>query len=148
MHLAIVIPVFNDWASLSRLVCDLDQVVLPPDVEYSLFAIDDGSSEPAVLDCPINTGRRIRHIEIITLACNLGHQRAIAVGLVEVSNRKQFDALLVMDADGEDRPADIPRLMAEAAQRPGHIICAQGAAGPVFWRSDCGTNAINSSSGF
>lgn len=125
MHLAIVIPVFNDWVSLSRLVADLDQVALPGDVAFSLFVIDDGSSEPQVLDSPLHAFRRIRHIEVVTLACNLGHQRAIAVGLVEAYHRKKFDAVLVMDADGEDRPADIPRLMAEAARRPGHIVCAQ-----------------------
>lgn len=125
MHLAIVIPVFNDWASLSRLVADLDRVVLPGDVDFSLFVIDDGSSEPQILDCPTHALRRVRHIEIITLACNLGHQRAIAVGLVETYHRKKFDAVVVMDSDGEDRPADIARLMAEAARRPGHIVCAQ-----------------------
>lgn len=124
MHLAIVIPVFNDWASLSHLVRDLEQIDLPNDVEFSLFAVDDGSSEPAVLDYAL-TLHRVRNVEIVTLACNLGHQRAIAVGLVEVYNRKRFDAVLVMDSDGEDRPADIPRLLAELARRPEHIICAR-----------------------
>jgi polyisoprenyl-phosphate glycosyltransferase len=54
----------------------------------------------------------------------LGHQRAIAVGLVEVCSRQGLDAVLVMDSDGEDRPADIPRMLEEAGRRPGHIICA------------------------
>jgi hypothetical protein len=125
MHLAIITPVFNDWASLSRLVDDLDHIDVSKDIEFSLFAIDDGSNEPPVIDYPIETLHRIREIEIITLACNLGHQRAIAVGLVEAYQRKKFDGILVMDSDGEDRPADIPRLLAEAARRPDHIVCAQ-----------------------
>jgi glycosyltransferase involved in cell wall biosynthesis len=125
MHLAIVTPVFNDWASLSRLIGELDQIDLPAGSDFSLFAIDDGSNDPPVIDYPVHMLSRIRNIEIITLACNLGHQRAIAVGLVEAYRRKRFDAVLVMDSDGEDRPSDIPRLLAEAAQRPGHVICAQ-----------------------
>jgi hypothetical protein len=68
---------------------------------------------------------RIREIEIIGLACNLGHQRALAVGLVEVCGREGVDAVLVMDSDGEDRPVDIPRMLEEATRRPGHIIYAK-----------------------
>ena len=64
------------------------------------------------------------------------HQRAIAVGLVELSNHGTFSTILVMDSDGEDRPADIPRLCAEAEIRPGHITCAQRMqrSGPVAFR--------------
>jgi polyisoprenyl-phosphate glycosyltransferase len=122
MRIAIVTPVFNDWNSLSELVRELERVDVPPNIEFHLFAVDDGSSEAATFDSS-GTHQRIREIEIIGLACNLGHQRAIAVGLVEVSNHKEFDAVLVMDSDGEDRPADIPRLLELASQRPGHIIC-------------------------
>ena len=66
----------------------------------------DGSNEAPVYS--INNLRQICAIEVVTLACNLGHQRAIAVGLVEVYCRKRFDAVLVMDSDGEDAPADAP----------------------------------------
>jgi glycosyltransferase involved in cell wall biosynthesis len=125
MLVAIVIPVFNDWISLSDLIGSLEAVELPENIQFSLFVIDDCSSEPAAITCPLQTLHRIREIEIIGLACNLGHQRAIAVGLVEVSGREGFDAILVMDSDGEDRPTDIPRMLGEAARRPGHIVCAR-----------------------
>lgn len=124
MRVAIVTPVFNDWASLARLICALEAEV-PDQVVFSLFVIDDGSSDPANIDCPTDAFRRISEIEVITLVCNLGHQRAIAVGLVETYNRGGFDAVLVMDSDGEDRPSDIPALLAEAARKPGTIVCAQ-----------------------
>ena len=125
MHLAILIPVFNDWTALSLLVGELDKINLPSGIDVSLFVVDDGSSDPPVLDYPVHTLRQLRNIEVLTLACNLGHQRAIAVGLVEIRHRKRFDAILVMDSDGEDRPSDIPRLVDELARHPGHIICAQ-----------------------
>jgi glycosyltransferase involved in cell wall biosynthesis len=125
MQVAVVTPVFNDWVSLSELISALEVVDVLEKVEFSLIVIDDASTEPAIINCPLNSLSRIREIEIVVLACNLGHQRAIAVGLVEVCSRGSFEAILVMDSDGEDRPADIPRLLAEAALRPGHIICAQ-----------------------
>lgn len=125
MLIAIVTPVFNDWISLSELILALEVVDMPENIRFSVFVVDDGSSEPAAINCPLNTLHRIREIEIIGLACNLGHQRAIAVGLVEAFGREGFDAILVMDSDGEDRPADIPRMLEEAARRPGHIICAR-----------------------
>lgn len=46
---------------------------------------------------------------------NLGHQKAIAIGLSYAHAHLAFDAVLVMDADGEDRPQDIPRML-QAAQ--------------------------------
>ncbi len=123
-HLAIVIPVFNDWQSLSRLIVDLDAISVG-DIDFSVLAIDDGSTEASPADFPVDGLHHVRGIEIITLACNMGHQRAIAIGLVEAFSRQDFDAVLVMDADGEDRPADIPRLIDEAARHPGHIVCAR-----------------------
>ena len=136
MLIAIVTPVFNDWNSLSELIGALEVVDLPENIRFSLFVVDDGSSEPAAIKCPLHTLHRIREIEIIGLACNLGHQRAIAVGLVEVCGREGIDAVLVMDSDGEDRPADISRMLEEARRRPGHIICAKrkGRPGLVVFR--------------
>ena len=125
MLVAIVTPVFNDWTSLSELIIALEIVDVPKNIQFSLIVVDDGSSEPVAITCPLHSLHRIREIEIISLSCNLGHQRAIAVGLVDVCGREGFDAVLVMDSDGEDRPTDIPRMLEEAARRPGHIICAR-----------------------
>jgi len=126
VKIAIVTPVFNDWASLSQLIGALDKINAPRDVHFHVFPVDDGSSDPVVVDYPLQTLQRIRAVEMIRLICNLGHQRAIAVGLVEVYQRRhEFDAVLVMDADGEDRPEDIPRLIDELRRRPHHLICAQ-----------------------
>ncbi len=130
MRIAIVTPVFNDWASLSKLVAALDRVDIDR-ARFHVFVVDDGSSDPIALDFP-PTLHRVREIEIVGLACNMGHQRAIAVGLVEACDRKTFDAVLVMDADGEDDPADIPRLLAAAARSPNHIICARRQRRPGY----------------
>jgi hypothetical protein len=65
-------------------------------IEFSVLAIDDGSNERAAIDPPQIPLRRIRGVKIISLFCNMGHQRAIAIGLVEVGRRNNFDALLVL----------------------------------------------------
>ena len=115
-HLAIVTPVFNDWTSFSRLVADIDALNGIGDIEFTILAVDDGSNKSPLIACPRDRPRRVRSIEIIALASNMGHQRAIAVGLVEAFERENFDGVLVMDADGEDRPTDIPLLLKEARQ--------------------------------
>jgi polyisoprenyl-phosphate glycosyltransferase len=124
-RIAIVIPVYNDWASLSRLITGIETCEMHEDIGFSLFIINDGSTDPPSIKSPSQPLHRIVEIELINLACNLGHQRAIAVGLVEVCCHGTIESILVMDSDGEDDPADIPRLYAEAKKRPGHIICAQ-----------------------
>jgi hypothetical protein len=59
------------------------------------------------------------------MVCNLGHQRAIAIGLGEVDQRSRYFAAVVMDSDGEDRPEDIPQLLAALRENSGHIIVAR-----------------------
>src|SRR5207245_491904 len=66
-------------------------------------------------------------IEILRLARSLGHQRAIAVGLCELSRRDDIDAVLVMDSDGEDRPGDIAALLKASRIEPAHIVLARRA---------------------
>jgi hypothetical protein len=92
-----------------------------------LFVIDDGSwqSGKAVLVAFASEARRVR-LRPAMLATNLGHQRAIAVGLVLVSERAgNYCAVVVMDGDGEDQPEHIPYLLAEAVAQPEAVICAR-----------------------
>jgi hypothetical protein len=69
----------------------------------------------------------VRSVQVLRLAANLGHQRAIAVGLTEMARREDLDAVVVMDSDGEDRPEDIARLLEVARAQPGLIVMAQRA---------------------
>src|SRR5262249_2232705 len=88
-------------------------------------AVDDGSTVPfdlASIDLPDRSS--IRRVEVLELALNLGHQRAIAVGLVDVAGRADLDGVIVMDCDGEDRPSDAAVLLAASGERPGQIVFA------------------------
>jgi hypothetical protein len=129
IDLAVLIPVYNDWASLSLLLPRLDELLAERDVHATLIIVNDASSQGAGDFTSAATGfRAIRQIDIVELNCNLGHQRAIAVGLVEISKRNIFDAVVVMDADGEDRPEDVMKLIA-------HYLEDQEKRLVVAWRA-------------
>jgi glycosyltransferase involved in cell wall biosynthesis len=125
--IAIVVPVFNDWAAFRILARAIDTVLIAADLHADLIVVDDGSWQPGerVLAEVADAARRLR-LRPAVLATNLGHQRAIAVGLVQASARAStYRAILVMDGDGEDPPEHIPRLVAEAEAHPEAVICAQ-----------------------
>ncbi len=119
MHVVIVTPVYNDWASFIRLTQDIDKALNPLEVEYSILAVNDDSSVPPALEGVALKG------ELLHLTCNLGHQRAIAVGLAYLADKSEFDAVVVMDADGEDRPEDLPRLISAHQENPDSIVVAR-----------------------
>lgn len=122
-------PVLNDWESLSLLIGQISQIVSKTCISLDIVAVDDGSTIPVtnVSRQILPTDKCIKRIEIIRLALNLGHQRAIAVGLASIVKRYQGDGVIVMDSDGEDRPEDIPRLAAAALANPDEIIVARRA---------------------
>ena len=125
MKLAVVTPVFNDWESFSSLLADL-RVPGAEITEIAVVAVDDGSSTPPHVDHSLAKSLdHLSSVDIVRLPCNLGHQRAIAVGLSYVADKMKCDSVIVMDADGEDVPSDIPRLIKEAAKHPDKIVVAQ-----------------------
>lgn len=102
----VVTPVYEDRASASRLFQDLAQhCPTPPHI----IAVEDGSVHDilpvsAISDAGLDG-------EVLYLARNMGHQRAIATGLTYISTTYEADVVVVMDSDGEDRPASIPSLI-------------------------------------
>jgi glycosyltransferase involved in cell wall biosynthesis len=93
------------------LVNQLDDVLHSQETITTIILIDDGSTElmkTKFLNKPLKS---IVAVDIIHLHRNLGHQRAIAVGLTHIYDKYPCDAVIVMDADGEDKPDDVPRLI-------------------------------------
>ena len=122
--LQIVVPVFNDWPSFVTLLGHLDRACAPLDWAVSVMAIDDGSTDAA----PSNNLKpfaALRRVQMVELAMNVGHQRAIAIGLSMAIAETDVDAVIVMDSDGEDRPEDIPRLLAAASGQSEFAVVAQ-----------------------
>ncbi len=128
MRLGIVTPVLDDWESLAILLREIDRLLVPTTQHVHVFVVDDGSRQPMDPDLLQMGGNgAIAAVQVIQLAANLGHQRAIAVGLIAASRQTDLDAVVVLDSDGEDRPEDLLRLMTEAAENPGRIILARRA---------------------
>jgi polyisoprenyl-phosphate glycosyltransferase len=123
-RLAIVMPVFRDW-DVARLLCDQidQQLAALDDVAVSILLVDDGSPEPLKGWSPFEPAH-ISRIDMLLLERNMGHQRAIAMGLCTIKNEIECDAVLVMDADGEDRAQDVIRLVNCFRERPECIVFA------------------------
>jgi glycosyltransferase involved in cell wall biosynthesis len=122
MRLAFCIPVFNDWTSVSALITDLDTVVATMDLQSAtVVVVDDGSTEPApaVLGASLTN---LASVDVLELRRNVGHQRAIALGLARIHADESADMVVVMDGDGEDRPADVPRLVQACMQSEGGTV--------------------------
>jgi glycosyltransferase involved in cell wall biosynthesis len=127
MRIAIVLPVFNDWESFGLLLKDLGEQQFCDRYRICVMAIDDGSSKvPLASEFSDRLGK-VKELKIVRLVSNLGHQRAIAVGLVFAFKTLQFDAIIVMDSDGEDRPSDLAKLLAHWNRNPTSIIVARRA---------------------
>jgi glycosyltransferase involved in cell wall biosynthesis len=126
IRVALVIPVYDDGPSLNRLLNAIDEQPGLERVKFDVFVVNDGSQvTPSIEFYGENQFRRIHSISLVNLICNLGHQRAITVGLVMASKQAGEDGVLVMDSDGEDRPEDIQRLIATTITHPKHIVCAR-----------------------
>ncbi|MGH7044821.1 MAG: glycosyltransferase [Stellaceae bacterium] len=124
-NIVIVTPVLDDWESFTALVHEISETFSGSDLDFRLCAVDDGSAAPfeaSSLDLP--AGSCVGSIEIIRLAANLGHQRAIAIGLCAVAETGDADRVLVMDSDGQDRPSDIAALLSTSFSRPRHVVFA------------------------
>jgi glycosyltransferase involved in cell wall biosynthesis len=119
--ITILIPVFNDYESLNWLLGELTKSLYDyKESSFSVLIVDDGSVEKATISKP-----SLFPVEVLNLQRNIGHQKAIAVGLAYIRENITCDKVLVMDADGEDKPEDAPRLLNELKRNPGKIIFAQ-----------------------
>jgi len=114
-------PVYNDWAAAQKLLVLLDAALGSTPCRGSVLMVDDASTEDPP-EWPQKLSQ-IGDVSVLHLRRNLGHQRAIAMGLVYVhQNWPGMDAVVVMDADGEDRPADIPALLARFKAEGGRQV--------------------------
>lgn len=121
-QLIVAIPVFNDWESLNFLLKDLDLVLHESEIAADVLIIDDGSTTVRPSRLPDQPLRQIGRIEVLHLRRNLGHQRAIAIGLTFVQVARHCEAVVLMDGDGEDRPAEVPALLKKCHQEAGAKI--------------------------
>ena len=107
-QLHILIPLYNDWESLQILIQNIERIEYLKSYSIHIIIVDDGSLADLVV-YPKSTDLSI---EILHLKTNVGHQRSIAIGLQYIADtQKNIGKIIVMDADGEDKPQDIPCLL-------------------------------------
>lgn len=124
--LCVIIPVFNDWPSLSILLDRLNEAAGVLKTKLFVTVVDDGSTDP--MTGIAETCSRLNSligVEVIHLALNVGHQRAIAIGLCVAVEDHNLDCVLVMDGDGEDPPEHLALLLERAANREDFCFVAQ-----------------------
>jgi glycosyltransferase involved in cell wall biosynthesis len=107
-----LVPVYNDWEAARHLVLELDSAFAGSGTSLQVVLLDDGSSSGSASALAALDLHLITAVDVVQLRRNLGHQRAVAVGLAFVQARIDCDVVLVMDGDGEDSPSDALRLLA------------------------------------
>ena len=101
----ILIPIYNDWQSVVKLIKDINSHVSTLSDEFSIIIINDASIENRPEFSPdLNN---LNSVQIINMKENKGHARCIASGLKYIYEKKEFDYVIPMDGDGEDRPEEI-----------------------------------------
>jgi len=119
----ILIPVFNDWESLIKLISEINlSIEQIKDYEFKCIVINDASTvkRPKILK-PSN----IRYLEIINMRENRGHARCNAFGIRHINNKENFDYVILMDGDGEDRPDEIKDLVNKILNDPNSSVVAK-----------------------
>lgn len=117
-----VIPVFDDWACAAVLLERLDAALKASGIDGRFLLVDDGSPTPCPADILAGKPGVAAKTDLLELRRNLGHQRAIAIGLAYVQAQRSEAMIIVMDGDGEDDPADVPRLVAKFREEGGRKI--------------------------
>jgi polyisoprenyl-phosphate glycosyltransferase len=125
LNLTIILPVYNDWESFKVLLEDISRAVAQKNLSVYVVAVNDGSSHESPTSRDLHLKPMVASVEILHLVRNIGHQKAIAIGLAYAARHQQCDAVIVMDSDGEDRPEDIVRLLNASAESPNKIVFAK-----------------------
>jgi len=125
MKLVILSCVFNDWESAQELLVLLNTELSGAAITADVLLVDDGSTQSRPDQLHTKNLSALRSVQVLPLRNNMGHQRAIAIGLSYIYEKKPCDAVVVMDSDGEDEPADVVRLVRALQAQPDKIIFAE-----------------------
>ena len=123
MKIILLIPIYNDRESLKKLIENINFEVKDLNSEISVVVINDASSQQ-IVDTYQNL-ENINSFEIINMKENRGHARCIASGLKYIFEKKEFDYVIPMDGDGEDRPEEIKNFIHQAKQSDDKTIVGE-----------------------
>ena len=105
MKIIILVPIYNDWQSASKLLEEINSNISGLECQFSIIIVNDASSDQQSISA-LNT-ENLHSIKILNMSENRGHARCIAAGLKYLFEKEEFDYVIPMDGDGEDRPEEI-----------------------------------------
>ena len=123
MKIIILIPVFNDFKSASKLIEEIDINISELKTSFSIIVVNDASTEEKILET--KNLNNIKSLKLINMRNNKGHARCIAAGLKHISENEDFDYVIPMDGDGEDRPEEIKNFVEKIKDNPNQSIVGE-----------------------
>ena len=109
MKIKILIPVYNDWQSASKLIDEINSLSIDLKFQISIIIVNDASNHDRHDDQ--KDYKNLQSIKILNMKLNQGHARCIATGLKYIFEKEDFDYVIPMDGDGEDRPEEIKEFL-------------------------------------
>ena len=123
MKIKILIPVYNDWQSVSKLIEEINALSISQEFQISIIIVDDASTHDRKDENKIL--ENIFSIKILCMKVNQGHARCIATGLKYIFEKEEFDYIIPMDGDGEDRPQEIKEFLTQIKNSNGKSIVGE-----------------------
>ena len=123
IKIEILIPVYNDWKSVSKLIDKINDLLNNPEFQVSITIINDASNHDRQ-----DEEKRLENIysiKILNMKKNQGHARCIATGLKYIYEKVDFDYVIPMDGDGEDRPEEINEFLKQIKNSNGRPIVGE-----------------------
>ena len=119
----ILIPIYNDWQSVSKLLNEINLNVKDLNLEFSIIIVNDASSDQQSINS-LNL-ENINSIKVLNMKENRGHARCIASGLKYIHEKEEYDYIIPMDGDGEDRPEEIKNFIENINFNPDKVIVGE-----------------------
>jgi len=118
----ILIPIYNDWQSVFKLLENINLEVSTLNFEFSVIIINDASTESKP-ELSVNL-KNLKSVQVINMKQNRGHARCNAAGLKHINEKEEFDYVIPMDGDGEDRPEELSLLIEKIQEYPNTVVTA------------------------
>ena len=119
----ILIPVYNDWQSASKLLEDINLNIKGLNQEFSVIIVNDASTDKQSINA--TNLENLSSIMVINMKENRGHARCIASGLKHIHEKEKYDYIIPMDGDGEDRPEEIKNFVENINFSPDKAIVGE-----------------------
>ena len=116
----ILIPIYNDWKSVFKLLENIDLQIAEWDAEVSVLIFNDASTEEKP-KTEISL-KKIKSVRVVNMKQNRGHARCNAAGLKYLTEKENFDYVILMDGDGEDRPEELTSLFNKSKENPSKTV--------------------------